>query len=399
MNKIDRYIIKKFLSTFFFTLFLLIMIIIVIDYSENYDDFNISNLNFSTIFFQYYIYLIPYYANLLSPLFIFISVIFFTSRLANNSEIIAIYNSGMSFNRLLRPFIIASILLSIISFLLSNFIIPLSNKSKMEFESQYQITKSKKEIRKSINKESKENQQYININNYNHKKNKGWRVVIYNVEKDIENIIKAGWIQWNEKNQNWIIPESSEINTIFINKQPPISTPIIRPKDLLSNVSDTVITLKNNLKIICKREKIEQYNQKNIYIENLNLSPDDFIKEANSAERMTLHELNKNIKNEEKINSGNLRRYKIEKNKRIAFPFAIIILTLIAVSLSIKKKKSGIAYNIGIGLLISFSYLLLFEFSKTFALRSNLEPWIAVWIPNFIYILLSILLLRQVKYN
>ena len=373
------------------------MIIIVIDYSENYDDFNTSDLSFSTIFFKYYIYLIPYYASLLSPLFIFISVIFFTSRLANNSEIIAIYNSGMSFNRLLRPFIMASIFLSIMSYLLSNFVIPISNNNKIEFENKYQITKSKKEIRKSINKESKENKQYININNYNHKKSKGWRVVIYNEEEYTENIIKAGWIQWNEEDRNWIIPESSEINTIFINNNPPILTPIIRPKDLLSNVSDTVIILKNNLRIICKRGKIKEYGKENIYIENLNLSPQDFIKEANSAERMTLNELNENIRKEEKINSGNLRSYKIEKNKRLAFPFAIIILTVIAVSLSIKKKKSGIAYNIGIGLLISFSYLLLFEFSKTYALRSNLEPWIAVWIPNIIYVFLSILLLRRAK--
>ena len=137
MNKIDRYIIKKFLVTFFYSLLLLLLIVIVIDFSEKIDDFIQSNLSFFTIMSEYYLHFIPYFANLFSPLFIFISVVFFTSRLADNSEIIAIFNSGMSFKRFLRPFIISAVFLSVLSFILGSYVIPISNKYRIDFENKY----------------------------------------------------------------------------------------------------------------------------------------------------------------------------------------------------------------------------------------------------------------------
>ena len=132
MNKIDRYIIKKFLGTFFYTLTLLLLVVIVIDISEKIDDFHHHNLNILTIISEYYLYFIPYFSNLFSPLFIFIAVMFFTSKLADNSEIIALFNSGMSFKRFLRPFIISAMFLSVLSFILGSYVIPISNKYRIE---------------------------------------------------------------------------------------------------------------------------------------------------------------------------------------------------------------------------------------------------------------------------
>ena len=129
----------------------------------------------------------------------------------------------------------------------------------------------------------------------------------------------------------------------------------------------------------------------------LMLFPSDFIVQINLSETMNLKELNKNIESETIKSSGKAKFYKIEKHKRIAFPFAIIILTIIAVSLSSKKKKGGIGTNMGLGLLISFSYILFFQFSSTLSINGNLEPWIAVWIPNILYIFLGILLLRKTQ--
>ena len=137
MKKIDWYIIKKFFSTFFFTISLILLIVIIFDISEKIDDFLRSDVSIDKIIFQYYLNFIPYFTNLFSPLFIFISVIFFTSKMANNSEIIAILNSGMSFSRLLKPFIISAITLAILSFVLGNFVIPHTNKERIDFENKY----------------------------------------------------------------------------------------------------------------------------------------------------------------------------------------------------------------------------------------------------------------------
>ena len=357
MNKIDRYIIKKFLGTFFYALILLLLVVIVIDISEKIDDFMEHDLSIGTIITEYYLHFIPYFANLFSPLFIFISVVFFTSKLANNSEIIAIFNSGMSFKRFLRPFIISSIFLAAISFLLGSFIIPISNKNRINFENKY-LKSQKKLLRKNIHLQTSENQ-YIYLEGYNNKRNIGYKFSIENFDKGVlKSKMRANYIQWNEETENWTI-NKYEIRNFFKEKE----------------------TITTGLQIDT----------------NLLLVPSDFIIQLNLAETMNLQELNENIITESNLSSGKAKFYKIEKHKRIAFPFAIIILTIIAVALSSKKTKEGIGTNMGLGLLISFSYILFFQFSSTLSTNGDLEPWIAVWIPNLLYIILGMLLLRKTQ--
>ena len=359
MKKFDWYIIKKFLGTFFYVLTLLLLIVIVIDISEKYDDFD--DLSIFTIISDYYLHFIPYFANLFSPLFIFIAVVFFTSRLANNSEIIAIFNSGISFKRFLRPFIISAMFLSILSFILGSYIIPISNKYRIDFENKY-IKKQKKKLTKGIHLQKTKNHYYY-LHQYNHKRNIGYKFSIENFENGkLKNKLRSEYIQWNEETKKWTL-NKYEIRTFHENGE------TITPSKKLRKTTDTTLML----------------------------LPSDFIVQINLAETMNLNELNKNIESETVKSSGKAKFYKIEKHKRIAFPFAIIILTIIAVSLSSKKKKSGIGTNMGLGLLISFSYILFFQFSSTLSINGNLEPWIAVWIPNILYIFLGILLLRKTQ--
>ena len=361
MNKIDRYIIKKFLVTFFYSLLLLLLIVIVIDFSEKIDDFIQNDLSFFTIMSEYYLHFIPYFANLFSPLFIFISVVFFTSRLADNSEIIAIFNSGMSFKRFLRPFIISAVFLSVLSFILGSYVIPISNKYRIDFENKY-IKKQKKKLAKGIHLQKTKNHYYY-LHQYNHKRNIGYKFSIENFENGkLKNKLRSEYIQWNEETKKWTL-NKYEIRTFHENGE------TITPSKKLRKTTDTTLML----------------------------LPSDFIVQPNLAETMNLNELNKNIESETIKSSGKSKFYKIEKHKRIAFPFAIIILTIIAVSLSSKKKKSGIGTNMGLGLLISFSYILFFQFSSTLSINGNLEPWIAVWIPNILYVFLGILLLRKTQ--
>ena len=355
MNKIDRYIIRKFLGTFFYCLILLLFVVVIIDISEKIDDFMEHNLNFKTIISEYYIHFIPYFANLFSPLFIFISVVFFTSKMASNSEIIAIYNSGMSFKRFLRPFLISSIFLSLLSFMLSSYIIPNSNKNRIDFENKY-LKSQRIELRKNIHFQTTKNQ-YIYLEGYNRRRNIGYKFSIENFENgNLKNKLRANYIQWNKDTEDWSI-NKYEIRTFLE-----------------------------------KGEKLETGKQKDT---SLLIFPSDFTVQTNLAETMKFKELNENIYTETLLSSGKAKYYKIEKHKRIAFPFAIIILSVIAVSFSSKKVKGGIGINLGFGLLIAFSYILFFQFSSTLATNGNLQPWIAVWIPNFLYIILGILLLRK----
>ena len=165
MKKLDWYIVKKFLGTFFFSISLILIIVIVFDISEKIDDFLRSEVSIEKIVFDYYLNFIPYFGNLFSPLFIFISVIYFTSKMAGNSEIIAMLNSGMSFSRLLRPFVFTSILLATLSFVLGNFIIPETNKTRIDFENKYVKRKQKKRI-KNIHMQIQKDQ-YIYMESYN----------------------------------------------------------------------------------------------------------------------------------------------------------------------------------------------------------------------------------------
>ncbi len=355
MKKLDWYIVKKFLGTFFFTLALILLIVIIFDISEKIDDFLEHDVSVTSIIFDYYINFIPYFGNLFSPLFIFISVIFFTSKMANDTEIIAILNSGMSFQRLLKPFMVSAVILGVLSFVLGNFIIPPSNSERIDFENKY--LKHKRYSRaKNIHMQIHPGQ-YIYMESFNSTRNIGYKFTLENF-KDGKLIskLKSDYIQYDTLSYKWTI-NKYEIREF-------IST-----GEIISNGISIDTTI--------------------------NLSPDDFTKRKSLVETMNMFELNSYIAQEELKGSEQIVYHKIEKHKRIAFPFASIILTLIAVAIASRKTRGGIGIHLGLGILIAFTYILFMQVSTTFATNSNLEPALAVWIPNFCYIVLAGVLLYK----
>jgi lipopolysaccharide export system permease protein len=354
MKKIDWYIIKKFLSTFFFTISLILLIVIIFDVSEKIDDFLRNDVALKDIIFKYYLNFIPYFTNLFSPLFIFISVIYFTSKMANNSEIIAILNSGMSFSRLLRPFVISAVILSMMSFVLGNFIIPHTNKGKIDFENKYIRKKQQKRVKK-IHMQIKKDQ-YIYLESYNKSKDIGYKFTLENFKDNtLKSKLSANYIQFDTINNKW------KIKDYFIRIYNDKNEDIIKGKQL-----DTL----------------------------LNLKPTDFSKNTSLVETMGMKELNQFIKKEEIKGTAQITFHKIEKHKRIANPFSSIILTIIAVAIGSRKIRGGSGIPLSIGVIISFSYILFMQVSTTFATNGNLLPAIAVWIPNIIFSLIAIIFIK-----
>ena len=358
MNKLDWYIVKKFLGTFFFTLALILLIVIIFDISEKIDDFLESEVTIKSIIMDYYLNFIPYFGNLFSPLFIFISVIFFTSKMANDTEIIAILNSGMSFRRLLKPFMISAVVLGVLSFVLGNFIIPSSNSERINFENKY--LKSKRYSRaKNIHMQIQPGQ-YIYMESFNSTRNIGYKFTLENFKNGkLASKLKSDYIQYDTLSHKWTINKYE------------------------------VREFSDNGEIISNGASIDTI---------LNLSAHDFTKRKSLVETMNMFELNDYIADEELKGSEQLVYHKIEKHKRVAFPFASIILTLIAVAIASRKTRGGIGIHLGIGILIAFTYILFMQVSTTFATNSNLAPALAVWIPNLCYMVLAgVLLYRASK--
>ena len=328
---------------------------VVFDISEKVDDFFESEAPLRAILFDYYLNFIPYFGNLFSPLFTFIAVIFFTSKMAGNSEIISILTSGVSFNRFLRPFLLSAVLLCVLSFVLGNFIIPASNQLRLDFEYEYLKSPYKnrdKDIHMQI-----EPGTFIYIESYNIQKNIGYKFSIENFEKnELKKKLYSSYIEWDEQKEKWTIYNyiEREINGLY--------------------------------------EEINKGEQKDTV---LNLRPKDFNFRLSMVETMNYYELNSFIDKEKMKGSKNLVFHLIEKHKRIAFPFATIILTLVAVAMASRKVKGGIGLHLGIGLLISFSYILFMQISTTFATNGDLSPIVAVWIPNLMFSLLAVYLLRK----
>ena len=355
MKKLDWYIIKKFLGTFFFTLALILLIVVIFDISEKIDDFLEHEVSLGAIIFEYYFNFIPYFGNLFSPLFIFISVIFFTSKMANDTEIIAILNSGMSFKRLLKPFMISAVILGILSFILGNFIIPPSNSERINFENKYlknKLYSRAKNIHMQINAG-----QYIYMESFNSTRNIGYKFTLENFKDGkLQAKLKSDYIQYDSLSHKWTIYKYE------------------------------IRKFQTAGEIITTGTKIDT---------SLNLSPDDFTKRKSLVESMNIFELNDYIAEEELKGSEQIVYHKIEKHKRIAFPFASIILTLIAVSIASHKTRGGIGLHLGMGILIAFTYILFMQISTTFATNSNLSPALAVWIPNLCYVVLAGILLYK----
>jgi len=331
-------------------------VIIVFDLSERLEEFIDKKAPIKAIIFDYYVNYIPYLANMMSPLFIFISVIFFTSKMASNSEIVAILASGISFKRLLRPFLICAILLAGLSYVLNNFLIPESNKKRIAFEEQYYRNKLRnysQDIHMKINDNT-----YVYMTNFVIDLNLGnnFSIERFNDDGELEYKLLSDNVKWDTTINMWSITNYVErhINGL--------------EETIKKGVKkDTILDL-----------KVEEFKRRNNYVTTMNL-----------------FELNDFIEEQTFKGSQQIVNYELERQQRSSYPFATIVLTLIGVSVSSRKVRGGIGLHIGIGLLISFSYILFMQISATFALNSGVPAIVAVWIPNVVYGCLAAYLLKK----
>lgn len=353
MKILDIYIIKKFLGTFFYAISLLIFIVIVFDISENLDEFLSNEAPLSKIIFTYYVNFVPYFINLFIYLFTFISVIFFTSKLATNTEIIAFLSSGISFYRFLRPYFISAMFLALLSFYLANFLIPKTNEKRRIFKDIYleNLTRNKdRHIHLQIKPGT-----FVYIENFNVTTNSGrkFSIELFDGPK-LKYKLNAERIKWDTTKNHW------EIEDYYIREFNGMQESFSKGRKL-----DTVFQLK----------------------------PTDFYYYKEDFEEMNYWELNERIMAERLKGSEKVKIYEVEKSKRIASPFATLVMTLIGISLSSRKLRGGIGMHLGLGIGISFAYVLFMQLSTVFATHGNLSPDISAWIPNFIFMLLGIFLL------
>lgn len=348
ISRLDRYIIGKFIGTYIYAIILIISISIVFDVNENLAKFTQYHAPLKAIVFDYYMNFVPYFANLFSPLFVFIAVIFFTSKLASNSEIIAMLAAGISFKRLMRPYMISCVLISALSFYLSAYVIPHGTVIRQNFETMY---KNKKRVTAADNVMLQVGKGVIAyIQHYDNSMKKGYGFSLDRFEdKKLVSHMTAMEVQYDTISDskyhwtvnNWKIRELRGLR-----------------EHITSGISkDTIIQME----------------------------PTDLVYSKGQQETFTSPELKEYISKQIDRGSSNVVQYQVEYHKRIASSFASFILTTIGLSLSSRKRKGGMGMYLGIGLALSFTYILLQTVSSTFAVNADAPPILAAWIPNLIF--------------
>lgn len=356
LMRLDYYIIKKFLGTYVFAIALIISIAVVFDFNEKMDRFMSHDAPWKAIVFDYYLNFIPYFANLFSPLFVFIAVIFFTSKLAENSEIIAMFSTGMSFKRMLRPYMVSAAVIAITTFCLGAYVIPKGSVTRINFEDKY----------------------------YKPRKT--------NSARNIQLEVDSGVIAYIDRFENYSKTGYRFSLDKFDGKQ------LVSHLTARSIVYDTTSVHKWKIRDYMIRE-LEGMKEKIIKGTSLDtiiaMEPQDILIMKNQQEMLSSPQLSEYIDRQKKRGFANIKEFEIEYHKRIATSFASFILTLIGVSLSSRKTKGGMGLHLGIGLGLSFSYILFQTIASTFAVNGNMPPALAVWIPNILYAFIAFYLYRK----
>ena len=356
MKLLDLYILKKFLTSFFFVVILLVTVIVVIDITERLDDFISSPAAFSEVLFDYYLNFIPYIANMLSPITVFISTVFVTARLAAHTEIIAILSSGVSFKRFLVPYFIGSSLIALGTFFLIGWVIPKANKGRVDFENRYFEGDYFFEGRNVHLKIAPET--YVYLESYNNTMNIGYQFTLETIrDNKMVYKLKTDKITWDSIHHYWQIDFYSERK------------------------------LENG------KESYKEGSKKNLTI---NLSPKDFGNNYMLQSTFTLTELNKYITELTEKGAENTNVYLVEKYERMTYPFAIIILTMIGVVVSARKSRGGTGFQVAFGFILAAIYILMVIVSRNFANVGDISPLVAAWIPNTLFSLIGFQMYRNV---
>ena len=356
MKKIDLYIFKKFIGTFFLAISLLVVIVIVFDLSENLDLFLKHNAPWQRVLLEYYVTSIPYYINLFIYLFVFIAVVFFTSKMAAHTEVVAILSSGVSFWRFLYPYMLAATALALMSLYFGNFLIPKTNEIRQSFKNEYMeslVTFGGSNIHVQTAPG-----EFVYIEGYNLGKDLGYR---YCWEKFDGNEMKYKMLA-DIIYHDSVVPNKWRIDNYAIHH------------------------------LESQEEWLEQGRRMDTVT---NFLPTDFYQMKEDYVEMDFFELRDHIAKMKSKGAQGVKAYEVEMQQRWAAPGAILILTLIGAALSSRKIKGGMGMHLGIGIVIAFSYILFMQISKSFAISGNLSPFMAAWTPNFIFCALGIFLLKK----
>lgn len=356
MKILDRYILTKFLSAFFFVVAILVTIVCVIDLTEKNDEFIEHNLKIGQIL-GYYLNFIPYIANFITPITVFIATVFVTSKMAGHTEIIAILSSGVSFKRMMVPYLIGASIIASLSFVLTAYLLPNANKKRVEFELAY-IKKpfryTERNIHMKIGPET-----YAYLESYNNEANIGYRFTLETIkDNQLEDKLTARRLEWNADSSLWVLKEWQRRKI---------------------------------------QEKREVFTKGAELDTTLTISPKDFGSNYHLQETFTLPELNAYIAELKSRGADNIITYEIEKYVRFMSPFAAVILTFIGVIMSSRKSRGGSGLMIAMGFMLAFLYILLFVFAKSIAEAKTVSnAALAVWIPNILFIIIGLILYRKV---
>ncbi|MBR5700110.1 MAG: LptF/LptG family permease [Bacteroidales bacterium] len=353
LKKLDWYIIKKFMLTFFSAIILIVGIVIIFDISEKIDDFVQREAPLKAIIFDYYLNFVPYFMNMFSPLFVFISVIFFTSRLTANSEFVAILSCGVSYHRMMVPYLVSAVIIAIFSLSLNLWVIPYANQTRIAFEKKY--IKDRRKLNDRDVHFKLENNRFVYIESFSTWNNTAYNFTLEELgEEHLISKLSAESAQWDSTRQVW------RLKNYFI-------------RDYGEGLRDRVRTGKQ-------------------LDTALSLTVEDFYRTEKTVGQLSRRNLEALIDTQEERGDANVMFAKIEMNNRWSLPFSAFILTIIGVSLSTKKRRGGIGWNIAIGIALSFSYILFMKFSEMFVYTDTLPPGIAIWLPNIIYAIIAAVL-------
>lgn len=361
MKIFDKYIIGKYVSTFVFASLIFSLIIIVVDISQKVEAFIRESLTIKQIFLEYFVFFVPHINIMLWPLFSLISVIFFTSRLAYNSEIISVLNAGVSFKRIMRPYLITALGLVILHLIANHLLIPQASKHRLEFENTY-ISKGKKEydrgnnIHLFIDEHTKVYVRYF--------REQDSTIADLRLERfedlQMTYMLKAKRVDWLNDQNKW-------------------------------RISDYEIFTFNGLK-----ETLEKGVGKSIDT-TLNMKPGDFIRFKNAKEMMTTPEIRKHIESERSRGLANTRPFEVEIYRRSADAYTLVILTLMGLAIASRKVRGGMGLHLATGISIGAGYIVFSKFAITFAQGNVIPPLVGVWIPNMIFTAITIFLISKAQ--
>ncbi len=351
---IDGYLLRKMLGTVVFAITLLMTIVIVFDVSENIQRFMSHNISAKEVIVGYYFNFVPYFINLFIPLFTFISVIWFTSKLSSRNEIISIFDNGISFNRMLVPYITGAVIIMLVSLVLANVVVPKTNGKLNDFKYQYFGRKSIAATYLHI-KNSKNS--YVFVERWDKMEEMGYNFTYEEFDNNAIRLkISAQTVDYSEEKKMWqlhrftrreITPDKEEIIT-------------------QGAEFDTV----------------------------LNILPRNLYQDAFVSETMSYRELRQFIREEKLRGSSLLANYQIEQHKRLANPLGILIMTLLGVSVSCRKSTRGVGVHVFIGMGLAFSFIFLQQVSTVFSVSGGLPPVLGTWFPNIIFLIITIVMLR-----